>query len=159
MGTHIRMNPTPYIVKKDREGTVRIYHRKLRVAVAEFYHHSAGDALAIKAILDGKEEGGLLPAEPPPEKAKARGTLEEVIEYFATIKLPESDARYMFNKWESTGWLNGKAKIKDWKATARSWQSAGYMPSQKQTNGNPYNSRPSGGFNQPGRYTSGAAPQ
>lgn len=151
--------PTAYIVKKDREGTIRIYNRKTRVAVAEFYHHAATDALALKSILDGKEEGGLFPAEPPPEKAKARGTLEEFIAYFAEIKLPESDARFMFDKWQGNGWMNGKAKIKDWKATVRSWQTAGYMPSQKQSNGNSYNTRSSGGFNQPGRYTSGTSSQ
>lgn len=154
-------NPTPYVVKKDREGTIRIYHRKTRVAVAEFYHHAASDALALKSILDGKEDGGLFaapPPEPPEKKAKARGTLEEFIAYFAEMKLPESDARFMFNKWEGNGWRNGVAPIKDWKATVRAWHFGGYLPSQKQSgfsNGNKNNTRPSGGFNQPGRYDSG----
>lgn len=153
------MNPSPYVVKRDPEGTMRIYHRKLGVAVAEFYHHSAGDALAIKAILDGKEEGGLLPAEPPQIKAKARGTLEEFIAYFAELKLPESDARYMFDKWQGNGWKNGTAAIKDWKATVRSWKAASYLPSQKQTgysNGHSHSnhSRHSGSLNEPGRYGS-----
>lgn len=152
-------NPTPYIVKKDREGTIRIYHRKTKVAVAEFYHHAASDAMALRSILDGKEIDSLLPAEPPQVKAKARGTLEEVIEYFATLKLPESDARFMHAKWEGNGWKNGMSAIKDWKATARAWQFGGYMPSQKQGfsphHGNSHNTRSSGGFNEPGRYRSG----
>ncbi len=150
---------TPYVVKRDRDGTIRIYHRKLDVAVAEFYHHSAGDAMAIKGILNGVD--GLLPAEPAPVKAKAKGTLEEFLEYFAELKLPESDARFMFDKWTGNGWKNGTASIKDWKATVRSWKTAGYLPSQKQNgntyqqNGNANHSRPSGSFNKPGRYTSG----
>lgn len=129
------MNPTPYVVKKDREGTVRIYHRKLKVAVAEFYHHAAADALAIRAILDGKDEGGLFPAEPEPIKAKARGTLADILAYCDELQVPHSDGEWFFAKCEGSGWKNGGSSIKDWKGVMRSWKIARYLPSLKQTNG------------------------
>lgn len=56
---------------------------------------------------------------------------KEVIEFCKSLKLPSSDGSYLWNKWEGNGWENGGKKIKDWKATIRSWKSADYLPSQK----------------------------
>lgn len=64
--------------------------------------------------------------------SKSKGTYDEVAEFCKSIGLPESDAEYFFNKCEGCGWMNGKQKIKDWRATIRSWKAAGYMPSTKQ---------------------------
>lgn len=69
-------------------------------------------------------------------KRKARGTLEEVQGYCASLGLPQRDADYFFYKCEGCGWLNGGRPIKDWKGVVRSWQQAGYLPSQK-LNGQP----------------------
>lgn len=67
----------------------------------------------------------------PKPASKSKGTYEEVAEFCKSIGLPESDAEYFFNKCEGNGWLNGGKKIKDWRATIRSWKAAGYMPSTK----------------------------
>lgn len=63
---------------------------------------------------------------------KSKGTYEEVAEFCKSIRLPETDAEYFFNKCEGCGWTNGGKPIKDWRATIRSWKAAGYMPSTKQ---------------------------
>lgn len=41
------------------------------------------------------------------------------------------DGESCWEKWNGNGWINGKNKIKDWKATIRSWKAQGYLPSQK----------------------------
>jgi hypothetical protein len=66
---------------------------------------------------------------------QGRGSIEEVIKFCRDIGLPESDASWFFYKCEGNGWINGGKPIKNWRATIRAWQSAGYMPSQKQRNG------------------------
>ncbi len=80
---------------------------------------------------DTKEERGksfsLLEVEPQTRK----GTVEELTAFCKSIGLDESDGMKTFLKWEANGWtVNGKP-IKSWKATIRSWQAHGYMPSQK----------------------------
>lgn len=62
--------------------------------------------------------------------AKAIGTLEEIVTFALEMKLPRSDGETLFHKWEGNGWTNGGEKIKDWRATIRSWKAAGYLPSQ-----------------------------
>lgn len=72
---------------------------------------------------------------------KARGTKEELAAFCAERGLPASDGEIQFDAWEGAGWKNGGKPIVDWKATVRSWQAQGWMPSQKsaqralQTNG------------------------
>lgn len=58
-------------------------------------------------------------------------SLEEMTAFASELKLPGSDAEYLFWKWTDSDWKNGNRPIKDWKATVRSWKAAGYLPSQK----------------------------
>ena len=44
-------------------------------------------------------------------------SIEEIQKEF-----PNFDAEYFYNYYESNGWMRGKTKIKDWKATVRTWQ-------------------------------------
>lgn len=67
--------------------------------------------------------------------SKDKGSMEEISGFCLSIQLTTSDGEFCFHKWEANGWTNGNSKIKDWKATIRSWKSAGYMPSQKTKNG------------------------
>ena len=67
-------------------------------------------------------------------KPKARGTLEEFKGYAVSQNLPENDGEFLFNKLEGNGWMNGKSPVKDWKAVVRTWKSAKWLPSQKETN-------------------------
>ena len=64
------------------------------------------------------------------EKNRANSQ-SEITEYCLELGLTEADGVSTWEKWEGNGWINGKSKIKDWKATLRSWNAAGYMPSQK----------------------------
>lgn len=56
---------------------------------------------------------------------------EEFDGFIRDTGLYANDAEWLWNKWEANGWVNGKAKIKDWRATARAWKAQGYFPSQK----------------------------
>jgi len=62
---------------------------------------------------------------------KDKGTLEEITLFCRENNLPDSDAQYLFWKWEGNGWTNGGRPIKSWRGTVKSWQAAGYLPSQK----------------------------
>ena len=55
----------------------------------------------------------------------------ELEEYAATLGLPKSDGAACYFKWQANGWTNNGQKIKDPKATLRSWKAFGYLPSQK----------------------------
>ena len=69
---------------------------------------------------------------PAVEKAnKARGTEDEFIAYAKERGLSPSDGSYLHAHLESRGWKNNGSPVKCWKAQMRSWQHAGYMPSQK----------------------------
>jgi hypothetical protein len=67
----------------------------------------------------------------PEYESEDEGVLK-VKEFCSTIGIIEADAEWFFWKCHGNGWKNGGEPIKDWKATLRSWQKAGYLPSQKQ---------------------------
>lgn len=85
-----------------------------------------------KGREQGKEGSGDDSLDEKPKENKARCTLEEAKAFAKELGLPESDGESCFHKWEGNGWKNGTNSIKDWKATIRSWKSAGFLPSQKQ---------------------------
>lgn len=70
--------------------------------------------------MEGKENG-----------RRDRCTLEEARDFAVSLGKPATDGEACFHKWEGNGWKNGNAAIKDWKATIRAWNVAGYLPSQK----------------------------
>lgn len=67
----------------------------------------------------------------PSNQPKDIGTLPEITAFCTENGLPKTDAEYLFWKWEGNGWTNGGKPIKSWRATVKSWQAAGYLPSQK----------------------------
>ena len=69
--------------------------------------------------------------EPEPRTNKGTCTVDEAKAFAVEIGMPASDGESCFHKWEGNGWKNGTNKVKDWRATMRSWKSAGYLPSQK----------------------------
>lgn len=73
--------------------------------------------------------------EPSVHIPKSRCSLEEARSFCKEIGLPESDGESFFYKCEGNGWRNNTQPIKDWKSTVRHWKIAGYMPSQKQRQG------------------------
>jgi hypothetical protein len=68
--------------------------------------------------------------ENPP--SKARGTRDEFVTYAQEIGLPKTDGEFLHDHFLESGWKRGKEPIKDWKAAMRKWQSAKWLPSQKQ---------------------------
>jgi hypothetical protein len=61
-------------------------------------------------------------------KPKSR---EEVIIYATTLGISQSDAIGFFDSQESGGWTRGGKPLHDWKAALRTWNSNGFLPSQK----------------------------
>jgi hypothetical protein len=72
---------------------------------------------------------------------------EAVIAYAVELGLPASDGESVWDKWQGNGFTNGGKPMKDWRAVLRSWKGYGYLPSQKQSKGQP-NSRTKGTFNE-----------
>lgn len=66
--------------------------------------------------------------------SKVKGTEEECVAYCVEVGLTEEDGRWFYDKMVGTGWKNGGASVKDWKATIRAWKRAGYIASQRQRN-------------------------
>lgn len=64
----------------------------------------------------------------PKRKSKAKGTAEEIETYCVEVGLPAGQGQILFDKWEGNGWANGKAQIKDWKATVRTWKGRKILP-------------------------------
>lgn len=75
---------------------------------------------------EGSNSSGMLEA-----SGSARGSESQVIAYLQEKGFSASDGTFLWNTWESNGWMRGKQKIKDWKACARSWITGGWLPSQK----------------------------
>jgi hypothetical protein len=67
----------------------------------------------------------------PRKQPKDRASRAEMEEFCKSLGLPESDGTFMFDHWESNGWKNGSAPVRDWKAGVRKWKGAGWLPSQK----------------------------
>lgn len=63
-------------------------------------------------------------------------TLDEIKLVTAKAGLPDSDAVYFFEHWQSNGWTNSGKPMKSWPHVIGSWKAAGHCPSQK-ANGQP----------------------
>ncbi len=85
------------------------------------------------------------------ERTEQKGTgrkatsLEELKLCCAKTGVAESDALYLWNKWEANGWTNSGKPIRSWQHTIASWKAAGYLPSQKNGGKISPAMRPSGG--------------
>jgi len=66
-----------------------------------------------------------------PEYANENEGVLRVREFARGEGICEPDADWFFFKCHGNGWTNGGQAIRDWKATLRSWQRGGYLPSQK----------------------------
>jgi hypothetical protein len=73
----------------------------------------------------GKEQG--IGKEQGMDRAKASSP-EEVEEFAVSLGCPAGQGAAAYWKWEGNGWVNGKAAIKDWRATVRAWRAQGYAP-------------------------------
>jgi len=54
-------------------------------------------------------------------KVFIKPTIEDIKKEF-----PEMNAQNFYDYYESVGWMRGKTAVKDWKATARNWNSKDY---------------------------------
>lgn len=79
------------------------------------------------SMEQGKEGNVSADAKEKINLAKA-ATPEEVEEFSISIGCSAGQGTAAFWKWQGNGWINGKAPIKDWKATVRAWKAQGYAP-------------------------------
>lgn len=86
-----------------------------------------------KRSLAGSQGGSKAQAnrEQIPEYESEDEGLKKVREFARGEGIQTRDADWFFWKCHANGWQNGGQPIRDWKATMRSWQRAGYLPSQK----------------------------
>ncbi len=68
--------------------------------------------------------------------------LERVREFSREKGIKERDADWFYWKGKGNGWTNRGEPIRDWKATLLCWFRAGYLPSQKESNGQHTFSKP-----------------
>jgi uncharacterized protein YdaU (DUF1376 family) len=75
---------------------------------------------------------------PPPSAADKKrnyvrkpASHEEFWQYCEARQMGNSDINYLWNHWEGNRWTNDGKPIGDWKATVRSWEHGGFLPSQK----------------------------
>ena len=68
-----------------------------------------------------KEEPIEKPTKRPKEQTFEKPTIEEIQEY-CTERKNNIDAQAFFNFYESKGWKVGAVKMKDWKASVRTWE-------------------------------------
>lgn len=91
-----------------------------------------------RPVLNGRE--GIEENRKEEKGARARGSLAEIVAFCESEGLTKADGESRFHAWEANGWkINGKP-MRCWKSSIRSWASAGYLPSQKET------ARPSAGL-------------
>ena len=64
-------------------------------------------------------------------------TIEEIDEY-CRERNNNVDANKFFNFYESKGWMVGKNKMKDWKASVRTWEDKSTKDKVKETTNNPF---------------------
>lgn len=68
--------------------------------------------------------------EKPKRKTFEPPTLEEV-KMYCSERGNKVDAQHWFDYYSSNGWMVGKNKMKDWKASVRTWERNSYSSAQK----------------------------
>lgn len=81
----------------------------------------------VKDYKDNTDNTGSLPAAPPPAEKKvfSKPSLQDLTAYFSEIGLngqAGQEAEKFIDFYTSKGWMVGKVRMKDWKASARNWK-------------------------------------
>ena len=63
-------------------------------------------------------------------KASKPESAEEITAFCSEIGLPATDAAWLWDHWKGNGFTNRGRNMLDWRATIRSWKTAGHLPSQ-----------------------------
>lgn len=133
-GGFIVLNGPAYRKIKDRE----MLREQERIRASNYRKRKKNHASSVTvrdACVTGRD-GALLSASASAfkegrESVRGKGTKEECRAYAIEIGMPESDGEAFFATKEANGWMNGKDRVRDWKATMRSWKENGYLKSQR----------------------------
>ena len=109
----------------ERDGIYTVVCRRMR-KVAE---------ISLKRQQAGNKSAANREQTPDNENESGTEGLERVREFAKAEGISMLDAEWFYHKGRGNGWTNGGKPILDWKATLRSWKRAGYLPSQKSSNG------------------------
>lgn len=127
-----------YEVEDQKFLSIVNFGQRLKQSRAKFPHPTEENSDWLPTSGNFRESAGSGPPERNTKgienerKEKARASsVSEIIDFCKSVNLPESDAHYLWNHWESNSWTNGGHKIKDWQATIRSWKHAGHLPKSK----------------------------
>ncbi len=116
----------------ERDGVYTVVCRRMRKAAD----------LSEKRQQAGSKAHSNREANPDIESENGTEGLEKVREFCKAEGISMLDAEWFYHKGRGNGWTNGGKPILDWKATLRSWKRAGYLPSQKASNGQHTFSKP-----------------
>ena len=61
-------------------------------------------------------------------------TVEEIEKFAHELNLTKLDPQYFYDYYESNGWMVGKNRMKDWKATAKNWNRRQFSTSRQRGN-------------------------
>lgn len=125
----VEMGELEIVEKGKSEGHSNMY----RILVEKWVKGGSDKMTGVPRLgIGGKPQLGTLTViEPSVHNTLAKGSLEECVDFCKCSGLEGSDGVWFFNKCEGNGWTNNGKPIRNWRATIRAWQSAGYMPSQK----------------------------
>ncbi len=116
----------------ERDGIYTVVCRRMR-KVAE---------ISLKRQQAGSKSAANREQNPDIENENGTEGLERVRLFAKTEGISMMDAEWFYHKGRGNGWTNGGKPILDWKATLRSWKRAGYLPSQRNGNGQRQFSKP-----------------
>jgi len=117
-------------VKKNRENGKKGGRPRKHLGSKETQSEPTGNPLATQTKPTGNPNQEPLtnnqePVNQVKEKPKAKRfvppTYEQATEYFVSKQSHENEARRFVDYHTSKGWIVGRVKMKDWKASARTW--------------------------------------
>ena len=85
--------------------------------------NSADNEVASFEIPD--ENSFTSPSQPEKNKRFSKPTVEQISEFVKTENLQIRDVQYLYDYYESKGWMVGRSPMKDWKSAVRNWARRG----------------------------------
>jgi len=113
---------------------------KARDAANARWSKASGDANALQTESEGNATQDPRPKTQDPLLKKKRAPpfvppkIEEVV-FYCSERNNKVDPRAFIDHYETSGWMRGKNKIKDWKACVRTWEKNNGTERQRQNTG------------------------
>lgn len=110
-------------IDKEAEKYEAISNKRREAAQKRYQKYSAPDTPTAKnANAEIAEEPEAKPAKAETKSARFEKPTVEEIEAYCKERKNDIDAQAFFDFYESKGWKVGAAKMKDWRASVRTWE-------------------------------------